>query len=83
MKAGVTQAELDSLEGGPLADSISASEKAAIRYSREFAQGGKVGDETWRALDAARWTLGDRMLFHAMPDPMNGDDVRQLVGDNR
>ena len=47
VKAGVTQAELDSLEGGPLADSISASEKAAIRYSREFGQGGKVSDETY------------------------------------
>src|SRR3954453_13293361 len=41
MKAGVTQAELDSLErAGALAESMSAAEKAAIRYSREFAQGG-------------------------------------------
>ena len=47
VKAGVTQAELDSLESGALADSISAAEKAAIRYAREFAQGGKVSDETF------------------------------------
>ena len=47
VKAGVTQAELDSLEGGALADSMSAAEKAAIRYAREFAQGGKVSDETF------------------------------------
>ena len=48
VKAGVTQHELDSVEaGGALADTISAPEKAAIRYAREFAQGGKVSDETF------------------------------------
>src|SRR5687767_8597935 len=47
VKAGVTQAELDSLEKGPLADSMSAQEKAAIRYAREFANGGNVSDETF------------------------------------
>ena len=48
VKAGVTQAELDSLEsGGALAASITAPERAAIRYVREFAQGGKVSDETF------------------------------------
>jgi len=49
-----------------------------FQQSRGLNIDGKVGDETWRALDAARWTLGDRMLYHAMPDPMIGDDVRQL-----
>jgi 4-carboxymuconolactone decarboxylase len=48
IKAGVTQQELDSLEsGGALADTISAPETAAIRYAREFGQGGKVTDETF------------------------------------
>ena len=48
VKAGVTQQELDSLEsGGALSDTISAPEKAAIRYAREFGQGGKVTDETF------------------------------------
>lgn len=48
LKAGVTQAELDSLEsGGALAGTISAQEQAAIRYAREFGQGGKVTDETF------------------------------------
>ena len=48
VKAGLTQQELDSLEaGGVLAETISAPEKAAIRYAREFAQGGKVTDETF------------------------------------
>ena len=48
IKAGVTQQELDSLEsGGALSDTISAPEKAAICYAREFGQGGKVSDETF------------------------------------
>ena len=48
IKSGVSQQELDSLEsGGALADTIAPAEKAAIRYAREFGQGGKVGDETF------------------------------------
>jgi alkylhydroperoxidase family enzyme len=48
VRAGVTQRELDSVEaGGTLAESISAPEKAAIHYAREFAHGGKVSDETF------------------------------------
>ena len=48
LKAGVTQHELDSLESGSaLAESITAPERAAIRYAREFAHGGKVSDETF------------------------------------
>ena len=48
IKAGVSQQELDSLEsGGALADTIIAPEIAAIRYAREFGQGGKVTDETF------------------------------------
>lgn len=48
LKAGVTQQELDSLEsGGALSATITAPEKAAIRYAREFGHGGKVTDETF------------------------------------
>jgi|SRR5215475_3191915 len=49
-----------------------------FQQSRGLNIDGLVGNETWRALDAARWTLGDRTLFLAMPNPMIGDDVRQL-----
>jgi alkylhydroperoxidase family enzyme len=59
VKAGVTQAELDSLESGKLADSLSASEQAAIRYAREFGQGGKVTDETFAEL---RKHFSDRQI---------------------
>src|SRR6266511_2991546 len=31
-----------------------------------------------RAPEAARWRLGSRTLYHALPDPLVGDDVRQL-----
>ena len=59
VKAGVTQAELDSLESDKLAESIVSSEKAAIRYTREFAQGGKVTDETFSEL---RKHFSDRQI---------------------
>src|SRR4051812_36957592 len=60
VKSGVTQAELDSLErSDALADTMSAAEKAAIRYSREFAQGGKVSDETFAE---ARKHFSDRQI---------------------
>jgi N-acetylmuramoyl-L-alanine amidase len=49
-----------------------------FQQSRGLSVDGKVGDETWRALDAARWRLGDRTLYLAMPVPMIGDDVCAL-----
>ncbi|WP_432833497.1 N-acetylmuramoyl-L-alanine amidase [Dactylosporangium sp. CA-092794] len=50
----------------------------AFQQSRGLTVDGDVGDETWRALDAARWRLGQRALFHTVADPYIGDDVRQL-----
>jgi N-acetylmuramoyl-L-alanine amidase len=49
-----------------------------FQQSRGLSADGIVGDETWRALDAARWRLGQRTLFHAVAEPMFGDDVHQL-----
>lgn len=49
-----------------------------FQQSRGLSVDGRVGDETWRALDAARWRLGARTLYQAMPEPLVGDDVRQL-----
>jgi N-acetylmuramoyl-L-alanine amidase len=49
-----------------------------FQQSRGLSVDGKVGEETWRALAAARWRLGDRTLYHGIPDLLIGDDVRQL-----
>ena len=39
---------------------------------------GRVGDETYRALSEARWSLGDRVLRYDPDRPMRGDDVTNL-----
>jgi N-acetylmuramoyl-L-alanine amidase len=50
----------------------------AFQQSRGLSVDGRVGDETWRALDASRWRLGQRTLYQAVAEPLVGDDVRQL-----
>jgi N-acetylmuramoyl-L-alanine amidase len=50
----------------------------AFQQSRGIGVDGLVGDETWQALDGARWTLGSRTLFHSVPDALVGEDVRTL-----
>jgi N-acetylmuramoyl-L-alanine amidase len=72
-------AELDLLSGG--ADAYDDATERAVRsfqQSRGLSVDGQVGDETWRALDAARWRLGARALYHAIPEPLVGEDVRTL-----
>ena len=49
-----------------------------FQQSRGLTVDGEVNDETWQALDSARWHLGSRVLFHALPEPLFGDDVREL-----
>jgi N-acetylmuramoyl-L-alanine amidase len=39
---------------------------------------GRVGEETYRALSEARWSLGDRLLHHDPVRPIRGDDVTNL-----
>ncbi|MCW2583431.1 MAG: amiC [Klenkia sp.] len=39
---------------------------------------GRVGEETYRALTVARWSLGDRVLRFDPDRPMRGDDVAVL-----
>lgn len=71
----------------PPADDLATADhfdEAVERAVRSFQQqrglsiDGEVGDETWRALDAARWTLGARTLDFSVNNPLSGDDVRQL-----
>jgi alkylhydroperoxidase family enzyme len=47
LKEGVTQAELDQLNAGTLAQTLSGTERAAMDYAREFAQAGNVSDATF------------------------------------
>ncbi|HLU33539.1 MAG TPA: N-acetylmuramoyl-L-alanine amidase [Natronosporangium sp.] len=50
----------------------------AFQQSRGLTADGRVDEETWRALAAARWRLGARTLFHSVPEPLVGEDVRAL-----
>ncbi|WP_091614060.1 N-acetylmuramoyl-L-alanine amidase [Micromonospora mirobrigensis] len=66
--------------GGDCDEFDPAIERAvrAFQQSRGLSVDGRVGAETWRALDQARWRLGARTLFHAVPEPLTGEDVRSL-----
>ena len=62
-------------------DEFEADTERAVRafqQIRGLSVDGQVGPETWRALDAARWRLGARTLYQALPDPLRGEDVRTL-----
>jgi N-acetylmuramoyl-L-alanine amidase len=71
------------LEAGAVADDA-VFDGACELALRDFQQGrgltadGVVGAETWRALVAARWRLGDRVLTWSVTDPLVGDDVHTL-----
>lgn len=74
---------LDLLEASDPAktDEFGPETEHAVRnfqQSRGLSVDGQVGAETWRALDAARWRLGARTLYQAIPDPLIGEDVRAL-----
>lgn len=50
----------------------------AFQQQRGLKVDGMVGSQTYRALDEARWRLGDRVLRVASPRLMRGDDVAAL-----
>ncbi|MFL6138956.1 MAG: N-acetylmuramoyl-L-alanine amidase [Frankiaceae bacterium] len=49
-----------------------------FQQSRGLSVDGVVGPETYRALDEARWRLGDRLLSMRVAHPFVGDDVAEL-----
>jgi N-acetylmuramoyl-L-alanine amidase len=63
----------DAVFDGPVERSVRAFQQA-----RGLTVTGDVNEETWRALDAARWRLGARVLSHTRPERLFGDDVREL-----
>ncbi|MCZ2810914.1 N-acetylmuramoyl-L-alanine amidase [Modestobacter sp. VKM Ac-2979] len=58
-----------------------AATELAVRHFQQvrgLSVDGRVGDETYRALHEARWSLGDRLLRFDPERPTRGDDVRRL-----
>lgn len=49
-----------------------------FQQSRGLTVDGSVGPATFRLLEEARWSLGDRVLAYAVGHPVAGDDVRHL-----
>jgi N-acetylmuramoyl-L-alanine amidase len=67
--------------GDPEAALFDAACELALRefqQSRGLTVDGIVGPETWRALVAARWRLGDRVLTRSIGELTVGDDVHSL-----
>ncbi len=50
----------------------------SLQQQRGLTADGVVGPLTHRALDEARWRLGDRVLVHSVGHPPIGDDVAAL-----
>lgn len=49
-----------------------------FQQQRGLSVDGVVGPATYRALDEARWRLGDRILAYSVTHPLVGDDVAAL-----
>jgi N-acetylmuramoyl-L-alanine amidase len=68
--------------GGEVARGVyDAATELAVRHFQQvrgLSVDGRVGEETYRALNEARWALGDRLLRYDPERPLRGDDVRRL-----
>jgi len=68
----------DGVAGGDCYDEALDRAVRTFQQRRGLRVDGVVGPETYRALDEARWRLGDRPLSHAVNHPYVGDDVMAL-----
>lgn len=59
-------------------DEATAVAVRGFQQQRGLVVDGMVGPQTYRALDEARWRLGDRLLTFVPVHPMAGDDVLAL-----
>jgi N-acetylmuramoyl-L-alanine amidase len=62
-------------------DAFDAATELAVRHFQQIrglSVDGRVGEETYRALHEARWSLGDRLLRYDSERAQRGDDVRRL-----
>lgn len=73
-------AELGLLDSSPREEFDRATVRAvrAFQQSRGLTADGQVTEETWLAMQAARWHLGARTLYQSIDDPLVGEDVRAL-----
>ena len=57
-----------------------ALDRAVRRFQQErgLMVDGRVGGDTWRELEGAKYQLGMRTLIYRLASPMTGDDVAQL-----
>ena len=65
----------------PTSAEFDAATELAVRHfqqNRGLSVDGRVGEETYRALNEARWSLGDRLLRYDPERPIRGDDVINL-----
>ncbi|MFW3171567.1 N-acetylmuramoyl-L-alanine amidase [Geodermatophilus sp. CPCC 206100] len=68
-------------DGEPLEEVYDTATELAVRHFQQvrgLSVDGRVGEETYRALSEARWSLGDRLLHHDPVRPIRGDDVINL-----
>jgi N-acetylmuramoyl-L-alanine amidase len=71
----------DGADPGLEAAEYDTATEFAVRHFQQvrgLSVDGRVGEETYRALSEARWSLGDRLLRYDPERPMRGDDVTNL-----
>lgn len=78
---GLLQPQPAGTTGGTAPDVFDDATALAVRHFQQvrgLSVDGRVGEETYRALTEARWSLGDRVLRFDPERPMRGDDVAVL-----
>src|SRR4051794_16187013 len=64
--------------GHDVYDEATAHAVRGFQQQRGLMIDGIVGPQTYRAIDDARWRLGDRLLTYVVSHPLTGDDVLAL-----